>query len=99
MNIPQVIDQHDRIMDPDTGLFDETSRPEFGPIAQLLSQGPVLTEINDRAITLRGTFRLGGSFASDGNVIVNDTNFFRIFAGRVPEQIDLGVIRLKAGAD
>ncbi len=99
MKIPRVIDQHDRIMDPDTGLFDETSRPEFGPIPQLLSHGPVLTEINDRAITLRGTFRLGGSFASDGNVIVNDTNFFRIFAGRVPEQMDLGVIRLKAGAD
>ena len=99
MNIPQVIDQHDRIIDPDTGLFDEASRPEFGPMAQLLSRGPVLTEINDRSITLRGMFRLGGSFASDGNVIVNDNNFFRIFAGRVPEQIDLGVIRLKAGVD
>jgi putative ABC transport system permease protein len=99
MKIPQVIDQHDRIIDSDTGLFDEASRPEFGPIAQLLSRGPVLTEINDRALTLRGTFRLGGSFASDGNVIVSDNNFFRIFAGRVPEQIDLGVIRLKAGVD
>jgi putative ABC transport system permease protein len=99
MNIPQVIDQHTLIIDPDTALFDETSRPEFGPIAHLLTHGPVLTEINDRALTLRGTFRLGGSFASDGNVIVSDNNFFRIFAGRVPEQIDLGVVRLKAGAD
>jgi putative ABC transport system permease protein len=99
MKLPQVIDQHDRIIDSDTGLFDEASRPEFGPIAQLLSRGPVLTEINDRSINLKGTFRLGGSFASDGNVIVSDNNFFRIFAGRVPEQIDLGVIRLKAGVD
>jgi putative ABC transport system permease protein len=99
MNIPQVNDQRNLIIDPDTALFDETSRPEFGPIAQLLTHGPVLTEINDRALTLRGTFRLGGSFASDGNVIVSDNNFFRIFAGRVPEQIDLGVVRLKAGAD
>jgi putative ABC transport system permease protein len=99
MKIPQVIDQHNRIIDPDTALFDETSRPEFGPIAQLLTHGPVLTEINDRSVTLKGTFRLGGSFASDGNVIVSDINFFRIFAGRAPEQIDLGVIRLKAGVD
>jgi putative ABC transport system permease protein len=99
MKIPQVIDQHDRIIDPDTGLYDASSRPEFGPIAQLLTHGPVQTEINDRSVTLKGTFRLGGSFASDGNVIVSDINFFRIFAGRVPEQIDLGVIRLKAGVD
>jgi putative ABC transport system permease protein len=42
---------------------------------------------------------LGGSFASDGNVIVSDNNFFRIFRGRAPEQVDLGVIRLKPGAN
>jgi putative ABC transport system permease protein len=65
----------------------------------LLSKGPVLTEINDRGTTIRGTFRLGGSFASDGNVIVSDTNFFRIFRERAPEGIDLGVVRLKPGAD
>ncbi|MFM7621672.1 MAG: DevC protein, partial [Alphaproteobacteria bacterium] len=99
MSMPEVIAQSEQLIDPDTGLFDEASRPEFGPIAELLPKGPVVTEINDRAVTLRGIFRLGGSFASDGNVIVNDTNFFRIFPGRVPEQIDLGIIRLKSGVD
>ncbi len=99
MTMPEVIAQSAQLIDPDTGLFDKASRPEFGPIAGLLPKGPVVTEINDRAVTLRGTFVLGGSFASDGNVIVSDNNFFRIFSARAPEQIDLGVIRLKAGAD
>jgi putative ABC transport system permease protein len=99
MTMPEVIKQHNFLIDSDTGLFDEASRPEFGPIPQLLGSGPVLTEINDRGITLRGKFKLGGSFASDGNVIVSDSNFFRIFRGRGPEQVDLGVIRLKPGAN
>jgi putative ABC transport system permease protein len=46
-----------------------------------------------------GTFRLGASFAADGNALVSDQNFIRIFPNRIPEMIDVGIIRLKEGAD
>ncbi len=81
----------------DTVLFDEYSRPEFGPIRQLLDAGRNKTEINDYKITLIGTFRLGVSFAADGNVATSDLNFMRIFPNRNHSDIDLGVIKLHPG--
>ena len=81
----------------DTVLFDEYSRPEFGPIRQLLDAGRNKTEINDYKITLIGTFRLGVSFAADGNVATSDLNFMRIFPNRNHSDIDLGVIKLRPG--
>lgn len=82
----------------DTVLFDEYSRPEFGPIRQLLGAGQIRTEINDYKITLIGTFRLGVSFAADGNVATSDLNFMRIFPKRNHNDIDLGIIKLRPGA-
>ena len=82
----------------DTVLFDEYSRPEFGPMRQLLAKEQNVTEINDYKVTILGLFRLGVSFASDGNVITSDLNFMRIFPGRNLNDIDLGVIRLYPGA-
>lgn len=81
----------------DTVLFDEFSRPEFGPIRQLLEADRNVTEINDYKVTILGLFRLGISFAADGNVITSDLNFMRIFPGRNLNDIDLGVIRLYPG--
>ncbi|SFM39501.1 putative ABC transport system permease protein [Nitrosomonas nitrosa] len=81
----------------DTVLFDEFSRPEFGPMRQLLMAGQHTTEINDYKVTVIGLFRLGVSFASDGNVITSDLNFMRIFPNRNVSDIDLGVIRLQPG--
>jgi len=82
----------------DTVLFDEYSRPEFGPMRQLLAADQNVTEINDYKVTVVGLFRLGVSFAADGNVVTSDLNFMRIFSRRNHEDIDLGVIKLHPGA-
>lgn len=82
-----------------TIMFDLLSRPEFGPVGDLLAEGPLSTEVNDRRMDVVGTFRLGASFAADGNALVSDQNFVRIFPNRTPEMIDVGIVRLKAGAD
>lgn len=82
-----------------TIAFDALSRPEFGPVEDLLSKGPLSTEVNDRRMDVVGIFRLGASFAADGNAAVSDQNFMRIFPNRHPSMIDLGIIRVKSGAD
>lgn len=97
-NLPDVEPYKDALTRQDTLLFDRLSRPEFGPVAEKLEEGPLFTEINDRKMEVLGTFRLGTSFAADGNVIMSDQNFFRTFQNRNPEQVDVGVLRLKAGA-
>lgn len=82
----------------DTVLFDEYSRPEFGPIGQLIAANRGLTEINDYKVSIIGLFRMGVSFAADGNVITSDLNFMRIFPGRNLDEIDVGVIKLNRGS-
>ncbi len=82
-----------------TVIFDALSRPEFGPVAELLQQGPFPTEINDRRMDVLGTFKLGASFAADGNIATSEQNFMRIFPQRPVNMIDVAVVRLKAGAD
>nr|WP_226593590.1 hypothetical protein [Microseira wollei] len=40
-------------------------------------------------------FTLGPSFGADGNVILSDLNFLRLFTDRKVGQIDIGIIQLK----
>lgn len=85
---------------PDTVLFDRASREEFGPIPQLFARNqPVVTEVSGRRVAVGGLFKLGASFGADGNMITSDLNFLRIFSQRQMGQIEVGVVRLKPGAD
>ncbi|MDT8406375.1 MAG: ABC transporter permease DevC [Methylococcales bacterium] len=84
---------------PDSAAFDLSSRPEFG-VSQAIPPGPpIATEINDRNTRIIGTFRLGISFAADGNVLTSTENFHRFFPLRRTDAIDLGVMYLKPAAD
>jgi putative ABC transport system permease protein len=84
----------------DVVLFDSGSRPEFGPVADSINAGEtVVTEINDREIKVVGLFQMGTSFGIDGTVITSDDNWLRLFPERSRDEIQLGLIRLKAGRD
>jgi len=81
-------------------LFDRLSRPEFGPIAELLaSRGPLAVELNSKAVKVAGLFSIGASFAADGNAITSDTTFNYLFSKQSSNEIDLGLIKLAPGAD
>ena len=84
----------------DVVLFDDQSRAEFGPIAELYRQGKRVTaEIGQHQVRIGGLFTLGSSFTADGNVITSDLNFWRLFPDRAPGLIDIGLITLKPGTD
>ena len=81
-------------------LFDRGSRPEYGPIPDLLKQpGTLEVQINGRTVETFGLFSLGASFVADGNAIASDSTFLTIFPDREPEQIEMGLIELKSGTD
>ncbi len=83
----------------DTLLFDEWSKPEFGPIATLLKKTPsLLVEVNDSQKHIVGTFQMGASFAASGAVVMSDTNFIRLFSHRSRDKVDVGIISLKENA-
>lgn len=84
----------------DVVLFDDKSRAEFGPIAELYQQGDRVTaEIGRHRVRIGGLFTLGASFTADGNIITSDLNFWRLFPDRPTGLIDIGLISLKPGAD
>ncbi|MBD2570524.1 ABC transporter permease DevC [Anabaena lutea] len=85
---------------PDVVLFDRSSRLEYGPIAEDVDQGKIVSaEVRRRRIKVVGLFTLGASFGADGNLITSDVNFLRLFSNRQRGLIDIGLIKLKPGAD
>jgi len=75
---------------PNTVLFDQRSRPEFGP------QSPgTETELERRTVTIVGNYGLGGGFAADGTVITSDLNFARYLEPRPLSLIDFGLIQVE----
>jgi putative ABC transport system permease protein len=98
--LPGVSENIAKMQLPDTYLFDEKSREQFGDIPKLFNSGQkVRTEIDGRSIDVGGLFTLGASFGADGNLMTSDTNFARLFKQRDRGLIDVGVIKLKPGAD
>jgi len=88
------------IAQPGKVIFDEGSRPEFGPVPDLLRKtGIVTTELSHRQVDVVGLFRVGANFANDGNIITSDTNFLQLLPYRKLGMVDVGLIRLKPGVD
>ncbi len=85
---------------PDVALYDDESRPEFGPVAERFRAGEeIRVEVNHRSIEVVGLFSIGTSFGVDGSLLMSDTNFLRIFPKDRRGLIHLGLIRLVEGAD
>ncbi len=84
---------------PDTIAFDVRSRPEFGPIASLFAErGPFDVQLGNRQMRLVGLVEIGPSFGADGNAVMSETNFRRVFERRV-SNTDLVALKLREGAD
>jgi putative ABC transport system permease protein len=89
----------ERLRQRDTLLFDAQSRPEYGPIGERLARGVATVEVANRTTEVVGLFRLGASFAADGNLLTSDVNFHRLVRDRTPDIVDVGAVFLNAGAD
>ena len=81
-------------------LFDDRSRPEFGPIAEWFNQGKVVdTEVAGKRVRVAGLVSLGPSFGADGNMLTSRETFLQLMPSTPPGSIELGLIRLTPGAD
>ena len=81
-------------------LFDEKSRPEFGPVAEWFKDGRVVeSEISGKRVRVAGLIGLGTSFGADGNMLTSRETFRELLPNTPPGSIEVGLVRLKAGAD
>jgi putative ABC transport system permease protein len=100
LNIPGVAANRARLREPDTVLFNLGSRREFGAIARRFQAGEtIITEIDQRQIQVRGLFKLSPTFGINAYLVTSDVNFLRMATFRQGGLIDVGVIKLKPGAD
>ena len=81
-------------------LFDQLSRPEFGPIADWYREGrTVETEIAGNRVRVGGLVSLGTSFGADGNLLTSTETFLDLAPQKPRGAIEVGLIRLRQGAD
>jgi putative ABC transport system permease protein len=99
LTLPDVERAQAALKMPDTALVDVKSKPLYGDRREGLT-----TELARRSIRVVGLFALGTDLANDGTIIVSTRTFGRFFPHRRAadgdvDGVELGVIRLAAGAD
>lgn len=100
IDTPGMDEQRHLLRQQDVILFDALSRPEFGPVGESVAAGDtVRTEINNREVEVVGTYEMGTSFGIDGSFFTSTDNWLRLFPQRSRNEIQLGLIRLRQGAD
>ena len=97
---PSLGEKTDALKQEGRVLFDQLSRPEFGPIADWYRDGPVVeTEIAGNRVRVAGLVSLGTSFGADGNLLTSTETFLDLMPQKPPGAIEVGLVRLKPGAD
>lgn len=89
---------------PGTALLDRRTRRSFGFALhdpRRLATQPI--ELLDRSLRIVGTVEIGTDFAHEGTLIISRDSFAEYFAfrgdGDPLSQVDLGLIRIRPGAD
>ena len=97
---PQLAEKTDVLKQKGRILFDQLSRPEFGPIAEWYREGrTVETEIAGNRVRVEGLVSLGTSFGADGNLLTSTETFLDLMPQKAPGSIEVGLIRLQQEAD
>ncbi|MEH1868386.1 MAG: ABC transporter permease DevC [Nostoc sp.] len=97
---PEIKQNQDQLKQLYQVIFDQAGRPEYGAVADIWKKtGKFDTELNSKAVFVKGLFTDGASFAADGNVITSDSTFLQLFPERQPDRIEVGLITLKPDAD
>jgi len=100
LNLPGFAEKAEELERPDRILFDGFSRTTFGPVVATVKRDGFLdTEINFRRVRIVDTINVGISITTDGNLYMSPANFLRLFPARDPGAIDVGLVKLKPGAD
>jgi putative ABC transport system permease protein len=96
--VPEVLDQLDRLQQPDVALMDSRSKQAYGPARAGLER-----ELSGKVLHVAGTFHLGTDFTSDGNLVMSDRNFARYCGLGSPDSTlarpEVGLIKLQTNAE
>ncbi len=103
-NDPRLASQYELIRLPSAALLDDRSRREYGfDLNDPESLRGQVIELANQSLRVVGTVSIGSDFANEGTLLMNQQNFSRYFPfrgnGDPLSVVDLGLIRLRSGAD
>lgn len=100
LNLLDLNSQLDVLKIPRAVIFDRGSRGDYQEILAQVEQGKVVsTEADGSMVEIRGLFKLGSSFGSDGFLATSSQNFGLIFPKRPPGSVSLGLIKVESGVN
>jgi len=83
----------------DIALIDRKTRnAPKGLFASIDAGAPYTFETKGRTLKVIGTFGVGGGFSADGELVVSDQTFFKLFPNRMAGAPNLVLVRLEPGA-
>jgi putative ABC transport system permease protein len=103
---PEINAQLTKLALPGSALIDVRSKRENFDFPledeRALSESPA--ELNNRRVTLVGTFHMGTDFAHDGNLVMSAENFAQFFPERMQmgdplSVVDLGIVHVRESED
>lgn len=100
LHLPGYPEAAGRLEIPDRLILDRRSRNSFVPaIRQVQAGRPLALELNRRRVELIDTINVGVPISVDGAIYTTPVNFLRLFPQRPAGAVDLGLVRLRPGAD
>jgi len=87
---------------PESVLVDSKSRQEFGPVdGRCFGDSDVgaEAELAQHSVRIVGCFTLGMGFVADGAAIVDLQGFQQIRPQQVPDEVSMGLVKLRPNAD
>lgn len=90
---PELAQQLPALARPDTLLIDTLSKAVLGP-----QESGVEVEVGSRNLHIIGQFTTGPGFEA-GLIVVGDQTYARIFGGRPLSAVNIGLVKLRPGAD
>jgi putative ABC transport system permease protein len=99
-DFPEVKSQQNKVKLPNAVLFDRGGRGDYLELIKSVDQGKsVEVEIERNTVNVVGLFKVGASFIADATLITSDQNFLRLFPGREPGSVSIGLVKLKPEFD
>jgi putative ABC transport system permease protein len=100
LDFPEIEKNRSQLRILRNALFDRNSKKQYGDIQKVVStDSKALLEISGKQIRIIDTFTMGATFAAEANLITSDSTYLYLFPKADPRKIQLGLIKLKAGAN
>jgi putative ABC transport system permease protein len=90
--LPALVQEAPRLHELDTALMDVRAQPRYGPI-----HSGLVSELENRRVTVVGTYAYGSGFMADASVIVSDRTLERLAPEASREAVSLGLVRVVPG--